>query len=93
MSENNQERFPMGLHYGDGQYISSEQLVAQAALLRAVLGGQLDSASRNLDHEPISYPEALGLYEIAATIYCALAENVHRKSIESDEAKGRPSFI
>ncbi len=93
MSENNQERFPMGLNYGNGQYISSEQLVAQAALLRAVLGRQLDSASRNLDHEPISCPEALGLYEIATTIYYALAENVHRESIERDETSGRPSFI
>ena len=84
---------PYTLKYGDGNSINMEDLVAQAALLNNAMGSLLNDAARNLQREPLSYPEASGLHNITSTIYYALAENLYREEVEEAEKKERPSFI
>lgn len=87
-------KFPHTLEYGQGLSITAEDLVAKAALLNSILGGQLNEAARNNRHrEPLTFPELNGLYGLASTIYYALAENVYREEVEKSLGKDKPAFI
>ena len=76
-----------------GRIICAEEIVGNAAVLRTVLAGYLDTTGSGLDIEPLTYPEAKGLYELASTVYLFLAKNTYGKQIAEAEKRGRPSFI
>lgn len=86
-------QLPHSLHYGQGLSITLENLVAQAALLNSILGGHMNTAAMNLQRDPLTYPEAMGLHELSSTIYFALAENVYRDEVEASIKNNRPAYI
>lgn len=73
--------FPYELNYGSGLSIRTETPIGQAAVLKIALANFVDNTSVG-NMEPLTYPEACGLYDIASTIYYALADNFYHEEVD-----------
>jgi hypothetical protein len=69
---------PVYLHYGNGNKIYTEDLVAKAATVNCIFKGFHDIASSGTKCE-LSFPEIAGIHDLTSTIYHALAQNVYRE--------------
>ncbi len=77
-------KLPFDLTMPGGAKITMEELIFQLSILKSALGRHLEEASHNRFRNPLSYPEAHGLYDIASSAYYALAGTLYADDIAKD---------
>jgi hypothetical protein len=73
-------KLPLNLTLPNGNTISTEELIYRLGVLKSALAYHVEVSDKSCI-EPLSYPEAMGLYDIASTAYFALSETFYAKEL------------